>query len=321
MARGRRGRPVHGILVLDKPSQQSSNAALQTVKRLYNAAKAGHTGSLDPLATGVLPICFGEATKFSQYLLDSDKAYCSTFLLGVTTDTGDADGRELARVDASFVSKEQVEAALLAFKGDIEQIPSMFSAIKHNGQPLYKLARQGKTVERKPRNVTVHDIYLEGFRNAEQGEGGVQVDVYIHCSKGTYVRSIAEDLGNALGCGAHVKALRRVQAGPFTEQQCVSLATIQSILQGADDKESAFAKLDALLKPVDSALTDYPKAQLGDSATFYFKQGQAVQLPGKAIGEYAAGAVIRLEAESGDFLGIGEMLDDGRVSPKRLVAS
>ena len=208
MARRRRGRPVNGILVLDKPLGMSSNQALQTAKRLYFAAKAGHTGSLDPLATGVLPLCFGEATKFSQYLLDADKAYESTFVLGTATDTGDAEGQVLETTDASGISEADVSAALDRFRGEIEQVPSMFSAIKHNGQPLYKLARQGKEVERKSRRVVIKQLELRDFRTGGGQQGTApEVDVYLECSKGTYVRSIAEDLGKVLGCGAFVSAL------------------------------------------------------------------------------------------------------------------
>lgn len=321
MARVRRGRSVNGILVLRKPGKKTSNAALQMAKRLYTAAKAGHTGSLDPLATGVLPVCFGEATKFSQYLLDSDKIYRSTFLFGITTNTGDADGEVLETLDASAISEQSVLVALKQFEGLIEQVPSMFSALKHQGQPLYKLARQGKTVDRKSRQVTVYDIHLEAFRRGTSSQVGPEIDVYIHCSKGTYVRSIAEDLGQILSCGAHVKTLHRVQAGPFDESQSVSLETLDAIKQNEASTELAFAKMDALLKPVDSALLHLPKLQLGDSATYYLMQGQAVQVPGQALGNTDVGKRVRLLNERGDFLGVGELLDDGRVRPKRLIAT
>jgi tRNA pseudouridine55 synthase len=321
VARVRRGRPINGILVLDKPSERSSNAALQSVKRIFRAAKAGHTGSLDPLATGVLPICFGEATKFSQYLLDSDKVYRSTFVLGVTTSSGDSDGDVLEKSDASAITKDRVISALKQFEGTIEQIPSMFSALKHNGQRLYKLARQGKTVERKSRQVTVHNIHLEAFRDATEGEADPEVDVYISCTKGTYVRSIAEDLGKVLGCGAHVVALRRVKAGPFDEAQSVSIQALDSIVREEESSGAVFERLDALLKPVDSALNHLPKACLGEAAAYYFMQGQAVQLPGQAMGDGVAGTTVRLISDAGVFLGLGEMSDDGRVSPKRLIAT
>ena len=311
MAKKRRGRPINAILVLDKPAGQSSNRSLQIAKRLYVAQKAGHTGSLDPLATGVLPLCFGEATKFSQFLLDADKTYRSTFVLGVITASGDADGDVLETRDASQVTEADVVRELQQFQGLIEQIPSMFSALKHNGQPLYKLARQGLEVERKVRQVTVFDVHLEAFRSAEETGGQPEADVFIHCSKGTYVRSIAEDLGLALGCGAHVAMLRRIQAGPFSEQQAVSLETLEA-LQHSEDIE----QMDALLKPVDAAILHLPEVILLESAVFYMLRGHAVQAPNAPIE-----GIVRMYSEAGDFIGIGEMLDDGRVGPKRLIAT
>jgi tRNA pseudouridine55 synthase len=311
VAKNRRGRAVNGILILDKPAGQSSNRSLQIAKRLFDASKAGHTGSLDPLATGVLPLCFGEATKFSQFLLDSDKAYRSTFMLGVITASGDADGDILESRDASAITEATVAAGLKQFSGEIDQIPSMFSALKHNGQPLYKLARQGLEVERKSRRVTVFDIRLEAFRSGEQTGGNPEVDVYIHCSKGTYVRSIAEDLGLALGCGAHVTMLRRVQAGPFSEQQAVSLEALDALKQGDE-----FSSLDSLLLPADCAVMHLAKVEMAASEEFYMLQGQPVQIPGAP-----SNGVVRMYAESGVFLGIGEMLEDGRVGPKRLIAT
>ncbi|MBT7376405.1 MAG: tRNA pseudouridine(55) synthase TruB, partial [Porticoccaceae bacterium] len=203
MARRRnRGRSVNGIFLLNKPLDRSSNQALQRVKNLFDANKAGHTGALDPLATGVLPICLGEATKFSQFLLDSDKHYRSTFVLGVATETGDCDGDTVSQADASALTQNQIESAIDAFRGEIEQIPSMYSALKHNGQPLYKLARQGIEVERDARTINVYKFEILDFRPGPQAE----LDVEVHVSKGTYVRTLAEDLGAALGCGAHVSA-------------------------------------------------------------------------------------------------------------------
>jgi|TARA_B110000908_G_scaffold32443_1_gene38705 tRNA pseudouridine55 synthase len=311
VAKNRRGRAISGILILDKPAGQSSNRSLQIAKRLFDASKAGHTGSLDPLATGVLPLCFGEATKFSQFLLDSDKAYRSTFLLGVITASGDADGDVVESRDASPVTEAAVMAGLEQFSGEIDQIPSMFSALKHNGQPLYKLARQGLEVERKSRRVTVYDIQLEAFRSGEQTGGNPEVDVYIRCSKGTYVRSIAEDLGLALGCGAHVKMLHRVQAGPFLEQQAVSLDALEVLKQ-----KDEFLSLDNLLLPADCAVMHLAKVEMAASEQFYMLQGQPVQISGSPTD-----GVVRMYGESGSFLGIGEILDDGRVGPKRLIAT
>ncbi len=307
MARRRKGRPLDGMLVLDKPQGVTSNQALQTVKRLFNAAKAGHTGSLDPLATGVLPLCFGEATKFSRFLLDADKAYTSTFVLGVTTATGDADGEVLAISDASAVTEQQVQDALAQFRGEIEQVPSMYSALKHQGTPLYKLARAGKEVERAARSVTVYELELLAFRGGEQ----VEVDIRLSCSKGTYVRSVAEDLGQALGCGGHVSVLRRTHAGPFDESRAVSLATLEALR----DKE-AFAEMDALLLPLDAALGELPMVQVSEAGGFYIRQGQPVLVPNSP-----GSGMVRMGLESGEFLGIGEILDDGRVAPRRLIAN
>ena len=245
MARRRRGRALDGILILDKPAGLSSNRALQQVKRLYGAAKAGHTGSLDPLATGVLPLCFGEATKFSQFLLDADKAYESTFLLGIATATGDAEGEVLATKDASAISEADVAKALEAFRGEIEQVPSMYSALKHQGQPLYKLARRGQEVERKARRVVIKRLELRAFRCGVQPE----VDIYLECSKGTYVRSIAEDLGAMLDCGAHVSSLRRTRAGAFGIESSVTMATLEALKAG-----DRLADMDALLLPADCLL-------------------------------------------------------------------
>ena len=307
MGRRRRGRPVDGILVLDKPLGVSSNRALQTAKHLYFAAKAGHTGSLDPLATGVLPLCFGEATKFSQYLLDADKAYQSTFVLGVATATGDAEGEILATANGCHITEAAVLEALAEFRGEIEQVPSMYSAIKQNGQPLYKLARQGKEVERKARKVVVKQLELRGFRAGENP----QVDIYLECSKGTYVRSIAEDLGKALGCGAHVSALRRTRAGPFSIEDSVSLNTLEAL-----KSNEQLAQMDALLLPADTALGGLPLVRLSESGGFYIRQGQPVQVPNAPCD-----GMVRVALETGEFLGIGEILDDGRVAPRRLIVT
>ena len=311
MARRRRGRPIDGILVLDKPLGVSSNHALQSAKRLYFAAKAGHTGSLDPLATGVLPLCFGEATKFSQYLLDADKAYESTFELGTVRDTGDAEGKILETSDASGISESDVAQALKAFEGEIEQIPSMFSAIKQNGQPLYKLARQGKEVERKARRVVIKHLELVAFRGGDSPQDAPEVDVYLECTKGTYVRSLAEDLGQALGCGAFVSALRRTKAGPFGIEDSVTMSTLESLK--ANDQ---VPQMDEMLLPADTALKSLPLVELSESGGFYMRQGQAVQVPNAPCD-----GIVRVALETGEFLGVGEILDDGRVAPRRLIVT
>jgi tRNA pseudouridine55 synthase len=298
---------VNGILVLDKPIGESSNRSLQIAKRLYDAAKAGHTGSLDPLATGVLPLCFGEATKFSQYLLDADKGYESTFTLGRTTATADAEGETLVVSDASAVTEADVEAAIGGLRGAIEQLPPMYSALKQNGQPLYKLARQGIEVERKLRPVVIKAFELRAFRSGAEA----QADVVIECSKGTYVRTLAEDLGRALGCGAHVSALRRTRSGPFTLADSVTMATLIALR----DNEQ-LAQMDQLLLPTDAALGGLPLVTLSESGGFYLRQGQPVLVPNAPCN-----GMVRVALPDGEFLGVGEILDDGRVAPRRLIVT
>jgi len=307
MARRRHGRSVDGILILDKPPGLTSNKALQRVRYLFNAAKAGHTGSLDPLATGVLPLCFGEATKLSQYLLDADKVYDSTFSLGVATTTGDAEGEQRSCADASGITREQVESAIRQFRGSIEQVPSMYSAIKHDGRPLYELARKGIEVPRKARRITVHGYDVLDFRAGALA----QVDVRVHCSKGTYIRSLAEDLGENLGCGAHVSRLRRVQSGPFSLDDAVGLPALESLCERADS-----ATMDGLLQPSQLALVGMPEVTLSESAGFYLRQGQAVLVPNAPCD-----GMVRCSLQDGEFLGIGEILDDGRVAPRRLMVT
>jgi len=307
VARRKRGRPINGILLLDKPLGVSSNHALQRAKRLYDAAKAGHTGSLDPLATGVLPLCFGEATKFSQYLLDADKAYKSTFVLGVATETGDVEGAVIETRDASHLSEGDVEKALESFRGEIDQVPSMYSAIKHQGQPLYKLARKGQEVERKSRRVVIKRLDLCEFRPGSK----VEVDVYIECTKGTYVRSLAEDLGAALGCGGHVSALRRTKAGPFAIDSCVTMESLQALSEQQD-----LAAMDSLLLPSDAAIETMPLVELTESAGFYIRQGQPV-----LVSNAPRSGMVRVALEDGEFLGVGEILDDGRIAPRRLIVT
>jgi len=290
------------VLIVDKPPGISSNDVVQRAKRLFGAQKVGHTGSLDPLATGVLPLCFGEATKFSQFLLDSDKRYWTRIKLGVTTATGDAEGEVTGGADASHVTAAAVETALEKLRGRIEQVPSMYSALKHEGQPLYKLARQGIEVERKARTVTVFSNELVKF-------DGDELELEIHCSKGTYVRTIAEDLGHALGCGGHVIGLRRLAAGPDVEPEAISFEQLES----CEDNDS----LDSLLKPIESSVQDWPKVRMVSDTAHYLMQGQPVQVA-KAPTE---GWVQLLEiAEEDDvFLGVGEVLVDGRIAPRRLV--
>lgn len=316
MPRRRRGRAIDGILLLDKPPGLSSNRALQRARALLGAAKAGHTGSLDPLATGVLPLCFGEATKVSQYLLDADKAYESTFVLGADTTTGDAEG-ELTRTGAvdGIAGAPAIAAAMARFQGDIEQLPPMYSALKKDGKPLYELARQGIEVERAPRRVHIAAFELLALRSVavHPGTGGpaFEVDVRVRCSKGTYIRSLAQDLGAALGCGGHVASLRRTCSGPFDIAQCVTLPALESLAASGDPQ----AALDLLL-PAEQALADMPRVRLTESAGFYLRQGQPVLVPNAPCG-----GMVRVALESGEFLGVGEILDDGRVAPRRLMVA
>ena len=310
MARKRtRGRPVNGVFLLDKPLGLSSNHALQRVRRLFDANKAGHTGSLDPLATGVLPICLGEATKFSQFLLDAEKGYRSTFSLGLRTESGDVDGAEVSRIDASHITREQIEQAVATFRGDIQQVPSMYSALKHNGQPLYKLARQGIEVERAPRSITIYDYKILDFRPGVIAE----LDVEVRCSKGTYIRSLADDLGQMLGCGAHVSALHRTLAGPFHEAETLSLAALEEMRERSEPEQ-----LDHLLKPMDIAVADRMAVELSENVAAYFQLGQEV-MSTQAFRNGQEGDIVRVFREGGAFLGVATVTEDGRIAPKRLV--
>ncbi len=294
-----KGRAVDGVLLLDKPAGVSSNHALQDVKRLFGAAKAGHTGSLDPLATGMLPICFGEATKISAFLLDSDKRYRMRCQLGSTTATGDADGEIIAESDFSAVTETAIRALLPQFTGLIEQIPPMYSALKHNGQRLYKLAREGIEVERKPRSVTIHEWVFHGYDN------GV-IDLEVACSKGTYVRTLAEDIGHLLGCGGHVAALRRLAVGPYHENM-VTMEQLQ-VLAGQGN-----AGLDEFLLPIESGIANWPDVKLDNDSAFYMRQGQPILVPHAPTCGY-----VRIYHHQ-EFLGVGEIQDDGRVAPRRMI--
>lgn len=295
-------RQINGILLLDKPVGITSNSALQSVKKMFNAKKAGHTGSLDPLASGMLPICLGQATKFSQFLLNADKCYQVTGKLGVKTASGDAEGKVTATAEVKGISERQIKSALKKFLDDIEQIPSMYSAIKHHGQPLYKLARKGEIVKRKPRKVTIYELELIKFEEN-------QIELQIHCSKGTYIRTLIEDIGDELNCGAHVIALRRLSIGPFSEQQMIPLGKLENLL----DKCGQTA-LDSLLLPTESVLADLPEVRLSEAAAFYLKQGQPVISP-----HAPSEGMVRLMMKDGGFLGVGEIMDDGKVAPRRLI--
>ncbi len=302
--RHQRGRDVNGILLLDKPFGLTSNGALQDVKRLYQARKVGHTGSLDPLATGLLPLCFGEATKVSGFLLDADKRYRAEFQLGITTDSGDADGQVLEQRPVPSLEWGTVEGVLARFIGEIQQIPPMHSAIKVQGKPLYTLAHQGLTVEREARTVTIHAFTLLGME-------ANRLNVDIHCSKGTYVRTLAEDVGQILGCGAHVSALRRLAVGPFDDPMImVDMEQLRDVAAEGD------AALDGLLLPVDRALERWPAVNLTSDSAFYLGQGQPVLVP-----RAPTSGLVRLYGPQQRFIGVGEVLDDGRIAPRRLAAT
>ncbi len=305
--RRRHGRDISGILVLNKPKGISSNGALQTTKRLFFAAKAGHTGSLDPLATGVLPICFGEATKFSQFLLDSDKRYVATVRLGVRTTTGDAEGEVIERKTAGYVDKQSLLSTLDLFVGEISQIPSMYSALKYQGKPLYKLAREGKEVERKVRQIKIYSIELLDFRAGEYAE----FDIDVRCSKGTYIRSLAEDIGEQLGCGAHVSALHRTASGPFLDEDAISIEALEQMRGNATAEV-----LDNLIRPIDQAVAHLAAVILTEEMGNLIRQGQVVQL----LPTHPEG-LVRLELETGEFIGLGVVLNDGRVAPRRLIVT
>ncbi|CAI0945999.1 tRNA pseudouridine(55) synthase TruB [Serratia ficaria] len=304
----RRGRDIHGVLLLDKPQGLSSNDALQKVKRLYNANRAGHTGALDPLATGMLPICLGEATKFSQFLLDSDKRYRVIARLGQRTDTSDADGQIVQERPVNF-TQAQLDAALDSFRGDIRQVPSMYSALKYQGKKLYEYARQGIEVPREARSITVYELQFIRWE-------GDELELEIHCSKGTYIRTITDDLGELLGCGAHVIYLRRLQVATYPIERMVTLEQLNALLEQAQAQETAPGELlDPLLMPMDSPVENYPEVNLLPVVAGYVKQGQPVQVAGAP----ASGMVRITEGEERKFIGVGDIADDGRVAPRRLV--
>ncbi len=302
--RKNKGRNVSGVLLLDKPQGCSSNHILQKVKRLFGAAKAGHTGSLDPLATGMLPVCFGEATKISAFLLDSDKTYHLKCQLGVCTTTGDAEGEVVETLDASSISEQDVKAVLPEFIGDIEQVPPMYSALKHNGERLYKLARQGIEVERKARPVTIYDIDFIGLSTDEQGR--VILELEVSCSKGTYVRTLVEDIAKKLNSCAHIIELRRLIVGPYDG----GMMTIDQLAELAEQGEES---LDACLQPIDSGVADWPDVHLSADAAFYVQQGQAVMVP-----QAPTQGWVRIYDQS-HFLGLGEIQDDGMIAPRRMI--
>lgn len=308
MARRRKGRPINGVVLIDKPTGISSNDTLQKVKRLFFAEKAGHTGALDPLATGMLPICLGEATKFSQFLLDSDKRYRVIAKLGERTDTSDSDG-EVVETREVNVDRETLISCIEKFRGETDQVPSMFSALKYQGRPLYEYARQGIEVPRESRKITVYDIVLHRFENDE-------VEMEVHCSKGTYIRTIVDDLGEMLGCGAHVTMLRRTGVAKYPYENMVTLEQLNELVEQAHREErSPYDALDALLLPMDTAVQDLPEVNLVAELVHMVQHGQAVQV----FGAPTDGIVRMTGGEEKLFLGVAEIDNDGKVAPKRLV--
>ncbi|QOR40477.1 tRNA pseudouridine(55) synthase TruB [Billgrantia diversa] len=300
MARRRRGLPVNGVLLLDKPKGASSNHALQRARRLLQAQKAGHTGTLDPMATGLLPVCLGEATKFSAHLLEADKVYRTRVQLGAVTDTGDAEGEVVECCEVPPLSVEDIERVLERFRGEIDQTPPMYSALKHQGRKLYELAREGKSVERAVRRVTVYDARLLAF------EGEV-FELEVRVSKGTYIRTLAEDIGRALGCGAHITALRRLATGPFGSEGMLALETLES-LPGQSERE-------ATLLPVDVLVAHLPRLDVDEAARQRLMHGQSANVDGAGA---RVGETARLYCDEA-FLGLGVVTGPQEVAPRRLL--
>ncbi|MRT41016.1 tRNA pseudouridine(55) synthase TruB [Enterobacteriaceae bacterium RIT702] len=304
----RRGRDVHGVFLLDKHQGASSNDVLQKVKRLFNANKAGHTGALDPLATGMLPVCLGEATKFSQYLLDSDKRYRVIARLGERTDTSDADGN-IVETRAITFDQAALDAALDYFRGDTMQVPTMFSALKYQGRKLYEYAREGITVPREARPIKVFELQFIRWE-------GDELELEIHVSKGTYIRTIIDDLGERLGCGAHVIMLRRLQVARYPIERMVTLEQLQDVAATVNMAEAPdYSALDALLLPMDSPAEEFPIVNLLPAVAAYFKQGMPVQ-----VADAPEQGLVRVtEGNEHKFIGMAEIAEDGRVAPRRLV--
>ncbi|MBI5938477.1 MAG: tRNA pseudouridine(55) synthase TruB [Betaproteobacteria bacterium] len=292
-------RKINGVLLLDKPTGLTSNGALQRAKRLFEAEKAGHTGTLDPFASGLLPLCLGEATKFSQFLLNADKAYRAEIRLGVRTNTADPEG-EVIETKPVTVTAEQVQAVLPRFLGEIMQVPPMHSALKRDGRPLYEYARKGIEIERAPRAVRVHEIAVESL-------AGEVLTVVVRCGKGLYVRTLAEDIGAALGCGAYLQALRRLAVGPFRLEDAVGLPELEAM---------ALPERDGRLLPAAILVADLPRVELDIDAAWQLCHGQAIWRPGLAVGQRFA-----LFDPAARFLGVAEVDDDGKLAPRRLLAS
>lgn len=295
-----KGRALNSLLLFDKPAGESSNRSLQKVKRIFSAAKAGHTGTLDPLATGLLVICFGRATKISDYLLAVDKQYRVVIKLGETTDSGDADGKIIKKRDMSLITKEQILQSAEQLTGSIEQVPPMHSALKYQGSRLYELARKGIEVERNPRKVEIH-----AFEFMEQQHD--LVTMHVHCSKGTYVRTLVEDLGELLQCGAHVFELRRTSLGPFTDPKMHTIDELELLAK------KRVSNLDKVLLPIDHALMAWPAITISGAQMIDIRNGHAVQMP-----NIPDDGMVRIYDSAQQFYGIGKVLEDGRMAPKSL---
>lgn len=296
-------RNITGVLLLDKPMGISSNAALQKVKRLYNAKKAGHTGSLDPIATGMLPICLGEATKFSQFLLESDKAYHVTVKLGDRTATGDREGEVIERVSSEHVTAALLQEAMQQLTGEILQVPPMFSALKHKGQPLYALARKGIEVERTPRPTTIYEFKLLDFSPE-------QFTCFVKCSKGTYVRTLVEDCAKKLNTVAFVMELRREYVTPYEQAAMVTIEDLERM-----KVQHGELGLESLMLSITTMVNAYPVVTLTAASAFYFRMGQAIRaLPDMLVGR------VQVMTEQNEFLGIGAVTEDGRLQPERLLS-
>lgn len=302
MSKRKSGRNVHGIVLLDKRLGVSSNRALQEVRHLFNANKAGHTGSLDPMATGLLPLCFGEATKVSALMLDDNKRYQVLVQLGVMTDTGDAEGIVIETKPVPDLSAEDIRACLQQFTGEIEQIPPMYSALKHNGKKLYELAREGKTIERRARRIKIFELKLLDF-----SKDWLTLEVF--CSKGTYIRSLAEDIGHTLGCGGTVKLLRRLEAGQFSIEQAKTIEQLTAMSE---------QDLFQCLINVDQPLEALPSVYLSDEQAIAIKYGQSINFLGASDSSLGTWQGMVRMYHSADFLGLGEMLLDGKIAPKKL---
>lgn len=296
-------RDVNGVLLLNKPTGKSSNAVLQQIKWLYQAKKAGHTGSLDPLASGMLPICLGEATKFANYFLTADKSYYVTAKLGITTDTYDAEGQVVSCRSVDHIKQQQIIQICQQFVGEIEQVPPMFSALKHQGKPLYELARKGQQVAREARNVSIYELQ---FLSLQQQE----LSLYVKCSKGTYIRSLIFDIGNVLGCGAHVIKLHRDSVADLQAHQMINLVEVESAVN-----ESQFTKLGAWLLPSDILLpNDWPSLTVTAAESVLLQCGQLLVNHHSLIPSW-----VKLYVD-GNFFGIGEILENGMIAPRRMLS-